>query len=228
MVNKKIKLIFFDMDGLLFDIVGYNENGKKVAKSTWNVVFDELGIYSEHERLKRMFISGAFPSYMEWTNEACRILKKRGLTKQKFMEIINDRPLMDGAVETFKELNKRGYKTAVITGSFEELALRAQKLLGLNFVIGHCRLIFDKNGKLKEWKLVPCDFEGKTIYLKKIAEQLKLSPSECAYVGDDVSDIPAFKQAGLSIAFNSTKDEVKKAAKVVIDKKDLREILRCF
>lgn len=226
--GKKIKMILFDMDGVLFDIKGYNENGKKVAISTWNAVFDQIGIYHEHERLKEMFIKGDFPSYMEWTDEACRVLQKHGLTKEKFMRIINSRPLMNGAKETLEELKKRGYKTALITGSFKALAKRVQELLGLNYIIGHCELIFDENGNLKEWQLIPCDFEGKVEYFKKIVKQLGLSTSECAYVGDEVNDIPIFQKAGLSIAFNCYKDEVRKAAHVVIDKKNLREILQHF
>ena len=118
------------MDGVLVDIIGYNENGKKVAISTWNTVFDQTGIYHEHERLKELFIKGNFPTYMEWTDEACRVLQKHGLTKDKFMEIINSRPLMKGAEDTLRELKKRGYKVAVITGSFKALAKRIKELLG--------------------------------------------------------------------------------------------------
>jgi len=228
MIQKQIKMVFFDMDGVLFDVAGYNESGKKVAISTWNAVFDQAGIYHEHERLKEMFIKGDFPSYMEWTDEACRVLQKHGLEKEKFMRVINNRPLMKGAKETFNELKNKGYKTAVITGSFEALALRAKELLGLDYAIGHCKLNFDNTGRLRNWELVPCDFDGKTAYFKKIADELEISYSKCAHVGDEVNDIPIFKEVGLSIAFNSTKKEVKKAADIIIDKKDLREILAYF
>ena len=216
------------MDGVLVDVTGYNENGKKVAISTWNAVFDQAGIYHEHERLKEMFIKGDFPTYMEWTDEACRVLQKQGLTRDKFMGIINSRPLVNGAKETLRELKKRGYKTAVITGSFKALAERVKEVLGLDYIIAHCKLIFDGNGNLKEWQLIPCDFEGKVEYFNKQAKELKLNLSQCAYIGDEVNDIPIFGKAGLSIAFNCQKEEVKKAAQIVMDKKDLREILQYF
>ena len=228
MFQKKIKLIFFDMDGVLVDIVGYTEDGKKVAISTWNTLFDHLDIYHEHERLKELFIKGNFPSYMEWTNEACRTLRKNGLTRDKFIEFIDNRLLMNGAKETSYELKKRGYKTAVITGSFKTLAEKMQKLLGLDYIIAHCELIFDENEKLKEWKLIPCDYEGKVEYFNKQVKELNLKPSECAYVGDEVNDIPIFREAGLSIAFNCYKENVKKATNLVIDKKDLRKTLKYF
>ncbi|MDI6806950.1 MAG: HAD family phosphatase [Candidatus Aenigmarchaeota archaeon] len=226
--TKKIKAVVFDMDGVLLDVERYNETSKKVAVSSWNVVFDRLNIYHEHERLKEMFIKGIFPSYMEWTNEACRVLQRHGLTKHKFIDIINKRHLMNGAKETLKELKRRGYKTAVITGSFENLARRVGKILSLDYAIGHCKLVFDKNGNLKEWFLIPCDYEGKLMYFNKLAQRMGLNPSECAFVGDEVNDIPIFEEAGLSIAFNCNKDEVNKRANIVIGKKDLREILKFF
>jgi phosphoserine phosphatase len=226
--QKQIKLVCFDMDGVLFDVEGYNESGKKVAISTWNVVFDSIGIYHEHERLKEMFIKGYFSSYMEWTNEACKVLQKHGLTRAKFMEIINNRPLMKGAEEALKELKKRGYKTAVITGSFEALARRAKNLLDLDYTISHCKLIFDEYGNLKKWQLIDCDFEGKLRHLEKLAKRLNLDLPECAYIGDEINDIPIFRKVGLSIAFNCHKEEVKKAVNVTIDRKDLREVLRYF
>ena len=142
------------------------------------------------------------------------------------METINRRPLMNGAIETTNELKRRGYKMAGITGSFEALALKVKEILGLDYSIGHCRLIFDDFGNLKDWILIPCDFEDKRNFIAKIANEFNLSSSECCYVGDGISDIPAFKEVGLSIAFNATKEEVRKSADVVIDKKDLKEILK--
>ena len=125
-------------------------------------------------------------------------------------------------------MKKKGYKTAVITGSFKALAERIKELLDLDYIIAHCDLIFDENGNLKEWQLIPCDFEGKVEYFNKQAKELNLNPSECAYIGDEVNDIPIFGKSGLSIAFNCQKEEVKKVAQIVIDKKDLREILQYF
>ena len=216
------------MDGVLIDISGFNESGKKVAISTWNAVFNEMGIYTEHERLKKIFINGKFPSYMEWTDEACKVFRNNGLTKEKFIKIIDNRPIMKGAKETFKILKEKGYKTAIITGGFKALAKKIRETLDVDYIFAHCELIFDEEGNLKEWQLIPCDFEGKISYFNKLANKLSLSPSECSYVGDEVNDIPIFGKAGLSIAFNCHKKDVKKAANVVTDKKDLREILKYF
>lgn len=219
------KQVFFDGDGVLFDTPNYEESNRKIALSSWNVVFHEMGIYHEHERLKEKYVRGEFPSYMEWTDEAVRVLQRNGLTGEQFMRIMEARPLMNGARKTIEALRERGVKTAVITGSFEELASRAKRDLGLDYAVGHCRLIFGKDGLLKSWKLTPCDFDGKVAYFRKIADEAGVSYSECAYVGDNINDVAIFREAGLAIAFNAEKEEVRQAADVVIEKKDLREIL---
>jgi len=44
--------------------------------------------------------------------------------------------------------------------------------------------------------------------------KVKLDP--CVYVGDYVNDTPVFEKAGLSIAFNATKQRIIEATKVII------------
>ena len=68
--------------------------------------------------------------------------------------------------------------------------------------------------------------DGKALALKKIAERENISLSECVFVGDYLNDLKIIKEAGLGIAFNCNYEELKRAADVVIEKKDLREILR--
>ncbi len=225
MKKGKIKLVVFDMDGVIFDVAGYNEKSQKVTISNWHAVFDHIGIFHEHTRLKNMFIKGELSSYMEWTDKACRVLQKHGLTKDKFYKIVDSRPFMKGAKETFRKLKERKCQTAVITGGFKALADKAQKVLGLDHVIAHCNFSFSENGEIEGWELTPCDFEGKVKYFNKLISELELNPSECVYVGDGINDIPLLEKVGLGIAFNCSKEDVRKAAHVVIGEKDLREIL---
>lgn len=224
--DRTYKVIFFDMDGVLIDVSNFQESGEKVAVSTWHAVFDGLGIRGEHERLKEQFKAGAFPSYMEWTDTACQVLQSHGLTERQFTAFISNRPFMTGAVDAISELKERGYRTAVITGSFGALAKRVQDELGINEAVAHCNFTFDAEGKLKEWQLVPCDYDGKVDTFIQLTRQYGVEPTECIYVGDEVNDIPIFEKAGLAIAFNCRKKSVRDAADIVVDGKDLREILK--
>jgi phosphoserine phosphatase len=220
-----VKLVFFDLDGVIYDVGDYTEPGDKVATSTWHVLFDYLGIASEHERLKEMFVQGRFPSYMEWTEEACRRLASEGLTEVVLDKCFASRKFNPGVKATFAELHKRGYRTALITGSMRNLAARAAEELGIDQVVAHCELLFDPAGKLETWQLTPCDYEDKTMYFHRLVREAGLRSEQCAYVGDEVNDIHLFQEAGVSIAFNSHKKVVQQAAQIVIKNPDLREIL---
>jgi phosphoserine phosphatase len=224
-VQAKAKLAFFDLDGVIFDVGEFKESGLKVATSTWHVLFNYLGISGEHERLKRLYISGYFPSYMDWTDEACQVLQRHGLTSQKLSDCFANRQFMTGVKETFQELHRRGYHTAVISGSLSHLAERAATELGIDKTVTHCELFFDPAGKLDNWRLTPSDYEDKAVYFHRIARDFGVRADQCAYVGDEVNDISLFHEAGLSIAFNSHKASVNSAAGIVIARPDLREIL---
>ena len=226
MNKNKAKVVFFDMDGVLFDVADITETNKKISTSIWKAVFNALGILPEHEKLKQMYINGHFPSYMEWTAEACRVLKSHKLKREVFLGVIHGRIPMVGAKETIRILKDRGFKTALITGTFDALAQRAKTELGIDHVTSHCKLIFDDKGYLTNWKLTPCDFAGKIDYFHKLLNKLNFTPRESVYIGDEINDIPLFKESCLSIAFNYAKPEVKAAADVVVELKDLRDTLQ--
>jgi len=221
------KLVVFDLDGVLYQKPWHEIDDEKVAVSTWDILFQELGptMYEMHEKLKNSFKTGLFKDYMEWTYRACGVLQSC-LTKDKFEEVINKRQLMLGAVELFEELLKNNVKTALVSGSFEALAQRAAKELGgINHILAHCKLNFDSRGLLESWNLKQTDYKDKVALVEKLAEDYKISIDKCAYVGDDVNDSEVFKKVGLAIAFNCAKPQVRAFAHVVIKSQDLRDII---
>jgi phosphoserine phosphatase len=223
MVNK-YKVVIFDLDGTLYD-KPWESNDEHLAVSTWDVLFQTLGIYDVHQRLKNVWIRGGFKSLIEWGEAACCVLKVRGLDRKTFEDVINSRPLMPGAVETLKILKEHDIITGIVSGSFEALALRAQRELGIDHVLATAHFKFDANGFLSSWKIFPTDYKDKVKFVKYLADLNKVSLDKVAYVGDDVNDIPVFKKVGLAIAFNCTKQKVMENAHVVIKEKDLRKIL---
>ena len=134
---------------------------------------------------------------------------------------------MEGALDTLDELKKNGIKLAIISGS---LSIILEKFIpDYNEYFDDVYLSwikFDENGSISEVKATEFDMEKKADALKQIAEREKISLKECVFVGDFLNDMKIIKEAGLGIAFNCEHDELKKAADVVIEKKDLREVLR--
>lgn len=220
------KLVVFDLDGVIYQKPWYEISDEMVAVSTWDVLFQEIGMYPIHEKLKQNFKDGIFQDYLAWTEAACNVLKSYGLDKKKFENVINKRPLTQGVKELFHELHRGNIVTGISTGSFEALAQRANRELGrIDHVLAHCKLIFNSRGLLDAWKLVQIDYEDKANFIKDVAKRHNIPLEKCAYVGDDVNDIEAFKKVGLAIAFNCRKYKVQQFADVVIDSQDLRAVL---
>lgn len=89
-------------------------------------------------------------------------------------------------------LKEQGILTAFCSGESDESIKNRAKKLKIDF------LIMGSKDKLKDTSLL----------LKK----LNLSFEEVAYVGDDLSDIPVMKKAGISFAVKNAVSEVKKHA----------------
>jgi phosphoserine phosphatase len=220
----KPKIVFFDMDGVLFD-VGYFEHGKNVSASSWKILADAIGAGKDEDALKEKWKNNELKHSIHWIDETVKIYKKHGLTEKKYKEVIGSIKVMPGARETVAALKKRGYLTAVITGSFKEGAYRAKRELGVDFIVAACELIFDDKGNLADHIALPCDYNGKVKFFDAIIAGLGIKPEEAAMVGDGVNDVAIAKEAGFSIAFNA-RDELKDYCDAIVDKKDLREILR--
>jgi HAD superfamily phosphoserine phosphatase-like hydrolase len=224
-LHMKYKLVVFDLDGVIFEKPWRDTTSVKVAVSSWDTLFQDLGVYNIHEKLRKQFEEGSFKTYTEWTAAACSVLKSLQLKKKQFDKTLSERPLVQGAEETLQTLSSNGVKLAVVTGSFEALARRVKEVAPIHDIYAHCELHFDKEGSLKSWKLHPADYQDKARFVSRIGKEQNIPKEHRVYVGDDVNDLAAFKEVGLSIAFNSTKHLVREAADVVIESRNLMSIL---
>lgn len=205
-----IKLIAFDFDNVLVD----GESLDEVAK----LVDSEDKIIE----LTRKAMEGDI-SFETSLRERMNLLK--GVSLGDIEKVTKKMPLMEGAEETILELKKRGYKLATITGNFEIITNRL-KDLDIDYIF--CNQLHDEDGKLTGEISGPLIVEGsKGEVLQELMDQEGLKAAECAAVGDGANDIPMLEKVGLSIAFNA-KPALKEVADVVVEGKDLREILPLF
>lgn len=213
----KYKLVCFDVDGTLIDDV----------KFSWQIFHDYFQT-DRHKRedAKNRFFSGQI-TYREWAEHDINLWKEMGAKKPEFFKAIANLRLMDGAMETLKELKKNGIKLAIISGS---LNILLEKFIPdyADFFddVFLSRIYFDEYGGISKIEATEYDLDGKALALRKIAEREKISLKDCVFVGDYLNDFKIIQEAGLGIAFNCQHEELRKAADVVIDKKDLREVLR--
>jgi 3-deoxy-D-manno-octulosonate 8-phosphate phosphatase (KDO 8-P phosphatase) len=102
--------------------------------------------------------------------------------------------------------HRAGWKTGIISGRTSSAVERRAQDLKMAYVRQHAR---DK---------IPA--------LEEILAAAKVAPDECAYVGDDVGDIPVMLRVGLAVAVADAVEETKQAAHYVTKLKGGRGAVR--
>ena len=213
----KYKLVCFDVDGTLIDNV----------KFSWQIFHDYFQT-DEHRRedARNNFFNGKI-TYKQWAEHDINLWKEKNAKREDFFKAINHLKLMEGAMETLNELKKKNFKLAIISGSLNVVLERFIPNYEKYFDdVCLSRIYFDSEGRISKVDATEFDMDGKALALKRIAEREKISLKECVFVGDYLNDIKIIQESGLGIAFNCMHDELKKIADVVVEKKDLREILK--
>ena len=90
---------------------------------------------------------------------------------------------------------RAGLKVALISGRASEPTQRRAEQLKIEYVFQDCH--------------------NKLPVFEKLLEQLGLSPDKVAYIGDDLTDLPAIRYAGFGVAVANAVDEVKQYADYV-------------
>ena len=204
----KLIIIVFDMDGVLVDI-----------DSSWQFVHKRFHV-DNSDNLKQ-FLDHKI-SYLEFMKKDIELWGKANVNTIK--NILNAVPLMENAKLTVAQLKKAGYKTAVISSGISILAERVQRELEIDSVFAN-KLLADRSGVLTGKGVEIVNPLNKKAVLRKLAYDEHTTPNRCAVVGDTIFDAQMFREAGLSIAFNTNDERVRKEANVTVAGKDLQKIL---
>ncbi len=205
------KLICFDMDGVLIENTNF-----------WIELHKKLGTLKEGKELTKKYL---YTNYKKLVEEVVENLWKDKNAKP-YYELVNSIKYNPGIKELFEHIKKRNYKTAIISSSSIDIAKKIQKEYKINYIFANKLVI--KNEKITGkflWPIGPGK-EKKAEIIKKLCSKLKITPKQVIYIGDGENDIEAFKIVGLPIAFNTKTEELKKHSKHIINKKNLKEIIK--
>ena len=205
-----IKLIAFDLDGVLVDGVG-----------SWQEVHRGLGTEEKAKIHADEYHSGKI-TFDEWARKDTSLW--HGIEIERIREILYNVNLMPGFSDTIPKLRER-YRIAIISGGLNILADRLKDEYGFDHAVANELLA--ENGRVSGVRQI-VDFQGKGRILEEIAGINGISTKECAVIGDFINDIPMFRVAGFRIAFNPKREEILKFADEVVYEKDLRRILEFF
>jgi phosphoserine phosphatase len=130
---------------------------------------------------------------------------------------------MKGAQETIAELKKMGLKVVCFSGGFRTATGYAKNILGYDADFSN--ILHQKDGKLTG--LVGGDMmfsHSKGDMLVRLQSLLGITEAETLVCGDGANDLSMFAHARTRVAF-CAKEILKKEANIVIETKDLTQIL---
>lgn len=204
-----MKLAVFDFDSTLMD------------GETIDILAQEFGLGDQVARITHEAMEGRLDFFESLTT---RVGLLKNFEYKKVQEICAELPLMPGALELVQELKKMGYKVVCFSGGFRDGTTPARFKLGLDADFSN--IFHHKDGFLSG--LVGGDMMfgySKGDMLQRLQALLGVSKMDTLVGGDGANDISMFAHADKRVAF-CAKEVLKKEANIVIENKDLTEILK--
>lgn len=152
-----------------------------------------------------------------------RVSALKGMPLKQAQAVCDALPCMNGAVELLRELKGRGYKIVVLSGGFDIATRAVQERLGIDAYFTNILCVHNGflNGEVGGEMMFAT---SKGSILARLQKLMDISPDDTLACGDGANDVSMFALAKTKVAF-CAKDILKKEANVIIDRRDLREIL---
>ncbi len=211
MMDKEFDLAVFDMDGVLVDV-----------ESSWVWVHNHFNVNNDHSLKK--YLQGEIDD-LEFIRRDIELWRNKdeGLDKNDIRSILSDVPVMKGYSECLEELNKKRYKTAIISGGLKPLA---EDIGSEYFDIIKANDVEEIDGRLSGEGILQVKLNDKGTVFNELLNELDIQHKNCIAVGNSFIDAPMLEKAGLGIAFDPADARVKEAADVIIEEKNLCRILK--
>jgi len=206
----KYKMVVFDMDGTLTQHV-----------SSWQLIHEKLGMWDEDAcHYQAQFLKGQI-SYRKFC--ALDAQRWKGLPAADITSHLHAIPYSKNVKSTLRKLKKLGFKLAIISTGLDLLALKVKKDLAIDHCI--CNKLYVRKGRLTGRVKIDIAHGEKGKIFKRLLIQAGIRAEEAIFVGDSATDIPAAKEAGYAIAFNSFDSGLKEIVDYKCRTKDFKEVL---
>jgi phosphoserine phosphatase len=185
-----IKLIFFDMDGVL-----------TVEKSSWFYVNSRLGINNRDNYMKYMKGELAYDDFFRMDIEAW-IHKYPGIREDYIKSILDEIKPVRGLEKTISYLRQNKIISIIVSGGISWLSDRLTERYGLDEAYAN-RIFSDGNGKIIPEGEIQVNPHEKDTVMEKVMKRYNVKPRECIAVGDSESDYSMYRAVNNFIAFNT-------------------------
>lgn len=203
-------LVIFDVEGVLLNAeylpVLAKLMGSEKEKEIWDITIKGIsGEINWEEGLKQ------------------RVHALRGIDYNRAYEIAQSLEIMPGAKQLCSFLKKSGWKMVAVSGGFTIITDRLVEVLELDRIFSN-NLIF-KDNKLHDVEIsVTSD---KSLSVKSYIQDGGFTKEEVIVVVDGANDLKLFNLSSFTVGFCPV-DIVRKKADVVIDRKNLADLIPIF
>ena len=203
-----MKLCVMDFDSTLMD------------GETIDIIAKLAGIEDKIAKITGATMRGELDFFESITN---RVSLLKGIEYNKVDDICSNLPYMNGAKKLISTLKKSGYKVMVFSGGFRNATSRAINDLGIDADFSN--ILHQKNGILTGLVGGDMMFDfSKGDMLKRVQAILGIDELDTMVIGDGANDRSMFQYANKNVAFGA-KDILKKEANIIIDNKNLEDII---
>ena len=187
LARRSKRLIVFDVDSTLVQ----------------GEVIEMLAARAGAEAEVRAVTEAAMAGELDFTESLRRrVAVLAGLPESVLEEVAAELELTPGARTTIRTLKRLGFRCGVVSGGFTRVIAGLAEELGLDFCAANELEIVD--GRLTGRVIGEIvDRPGKSVALRRFAEEFGVPLEQCVAVGDGANDIDMLSTAGLGIAFNA-------------------------
>ena len=209
---RKYDLVCFDMDGVLTKL-----------RSSWCWVHECFGV--NNEPAYQAYCNGEIdePEFMRrdialWTS------KKPDVTVTEIAKLFQNMPLIGGIQETVACLRDNGIRSVIISGGIDKAALLMKNEFGFDDFVAD-EICSNPDGTLTGEGKMNVDLRDKGINVRHFIEMYGTTKERTVSIGNSFTDIPMFKNTGMSIAFNPTDPYTSEAATYTVVSDNIADVL---
>ena len=196
------RLLVFDVEGTLFE-TNVTLPGVSLTSTIWQALAAALGSSAVEAEVEshRRWERGEYASYLDWMKATIEIHQQHGLTRGLFDDIIGSATYTQGVDEVMGTLDRSVYEPVLISGGFRDLAVRAQRDFAIYHSFAACDYLFDEDGMLAGYNLLPCDFAGKIRFIHLMLAEYRLPKDAWLFVGDGANDAAIAEEAPFAVGY---------------------------
>ena len=212
----RFDLIAFDIDGTL--VCGPN------GFTVWEVLNDYFTGKPEVNKERYARYKRGDLTYAEWVTLDVEGWRNAGATREQLIKALKPLRLIDGAAATLQALKVDGCRLIAISGTLDLMLESVFPDHGFDEVYAN-HIGFEEDGSIGHWRATPFDMDGKAKLLRALSMRYDIPLSRTAFIGDSSNDVWIAREAGFTIAFNATSDDLIKIADVELKSSDARDLL---